>query len=124
MAELACAEALDSQIQQRVGRSTVPAADRGAPVWPLLGGQQRQVGDAAEVQQGAPATDAGQQGPIRDWHQRCPLATAGQVGPTEITNQRFPEQFGQQRPIQRLPAGAPLVAAGGAVPEGLAMAAH
>ena len=123
-AQAASAEALHGQVQQGVGRSAVPAQHRGLPVRPAGGRQQGEVGDSPQIQQGAPAADGGQQGRIRRRHQGRPLAPEGQVGGAKVEDHRSLQQRCQQGALQQLPAAATAFAAGGAMPQGLAMAAH
>ena len=123
-AQAASAEALYGQVQQGVGRPAVPAQHRGLPVRPAGGRQQGEVGDPPQIQQGAPATDGGQQGRVGRRHQGRPLALEGQVGGAKVKDHGPLQQRCQQRPLQQLPAAATAFAARGAMPQGLAMAAH
>ena len=123
-AQLAGAEALGRQIQQGVGGAAVPAQDGGVAIRPRNRWQQGEIGDAAEVEQGAPAADAPQQGGVRGRHQGGPLTAEGQVGAAEVEHHGPLQPLGQSWPQQQLPAGSDPARLGGAVPHRLAMAAH
>ena len=86
--------------------------------------QQRDVGDAPQIEQAAPSTDGGQQRRIGRRHQWGPLAPEGQIGGAEVEHHRPLQQLGQQWPVQQLPTAAPPLRVGRPMPEGLAMAAH
>ena len=122
--EAAATELADGQIEQAVGGAAIPALDRCLPFGPRARRQQGEIGDAAQVEQGPPTADRRQQGPIGGGHQGRPLAAQGQVLGPEIKHHRPCQQFGQQGPLQQLPAGAALGSLGRAVPKGLAVAPH
>ena len=47
---LTVGEVTDGQIDQGVGRSTVPALDRLQPIWAAAWRDERQIGDPAKIQ--------------------------------------------------------------------------
>ena len=123
-AEAAAAELAHGQIQQGVGWAAVPAAHRRVPIRAAGRWQQGEVGDAPQVQHRPPATDAPQQGSVGGRHEGSPLAAEGEVGAAEIEDHRLVEQLREQGTLKQLPACSPPARSWGAVPDGLAVAAH
>ena len=70
----AIGELAHAQVNQAVGGSAVPAQDRGMTIHSTAGGDEGEVGNAAQVQQGPPALRAPQQCRIGPRYERCSLS--------------------------------------------------
>ncbi|KAG1252548.1 hypothetical protein G6F68_011736 [Rhizopus microsporus] len=110
--EGAAGVALTPGVHQRVGRAGIEAARR------LAGRQQRDVGDAAQIEDGAAMLRAEDRGV--EWrHQRCTLAACGHVAAAEVRHHVDAGQFRQQGRRIELHG----IAAVRPVPDGLAVRA-
>ena len=112
------------QIQQGVRGSAVPPEYSGVAIGPCRRREQREVGDAPQVEHPSPPSDRRQQSRISGGHQRRSLAAQGKIGSAEIEHHRSLQQLGQQRSLQQLPAAAAAMVFGRSMPEGLTVAAH
>ena len=70
----------DPQVHQHIARAGIKAAQQGVTV------QQRHVGHAANVGNGAPLASAGKQLPVERGHQRSALAAQGHVLVAEVAD--------------------------------------
>ena len=123
-AQAIAAETSHGQIEQGVRRSAVPALHGRVPFWPTGRGEQGEIGDASQVEQGLPAADAAKQRSIGSRYQGSALAPQGEVGAAEVEHHRPSQPFRQHRGLQNLPAAAVSPRLRRPVPERLAMAAH
>ena len=89
----AAAETFHCKIQQRIGRAAVPSPQRSILIGPCGRGQQGQVGNASEVQQGTPAPRWCHKGGVSQWHEGGALATSCQISAAKVVDHRLLQEF-------------------------------
>ncbi len=87
---------LAPEVEQQVAGAAVEAGDA------TVGVQQRQVGDAAEVEHGHLLPRQGEAGGVEGRHQRCALAAGGQVAAAEVADHVDAAGLGQRSAVVEL----------------------
>jgi hypothetical protein len=83
-------------VHQHVGRPGVEALD------PAIGMQQRDIGNAAEVEHRTGLPRLREAGGVEGRHQRCALPAGGDVAAAEIAHHVDAGQFGQPCAVEEL----------------------